>query len=374
CLPPGFLAPITETLKLLVQHYGVTVLFCTATQPNLSRAENAFGHTLFAGIENVREIVPDPPALYDTLRRVQVHMPPRGVRSNWEEIAARILQHEQTLSIVNTRSDCRALFKLLPTDSGRVHLSALMCAEHRGRVIAGIKQCLRDGSLLHVVSTQLVEAGVDLDFPVVFRALAGLDSIAQAAGRCNREGRMPTPGQTFVFRPLKPPPAGLMRDGADIAEQLLALDALEDMLSPPVFQEYFRLFFARQNLDMHDIVGWLKPDRELAISFRTAAEKFRLIDENGQASVIVPYCPPGLDESPILMPLAALEKDPGAKWAYRHLQRYTVNVAERLLNALLARQDVEVRAGLYVLRPSRYDADLGLLMPDDFDRPENLMC
>jgi CRISPR-associated endonuclease/helicase Cas3 len=100
--------------------------------------------------------------------------------TDWETVAEELRQHEQALCVVNTRRDCYDLFRLMP--EGTIHLSALMCGEHRSQVIAEIKRHLKEGAPCRVISTQLVEAGVDLDFPVVYRALAGLDSIAQGGG------------------------------------------------------------------------------------------------------------------------------------------------------------------------------------------------
>ncbi len=126
--------------------------------------------------------MPDREALAKTLCRVRIDV--RGdvkQACTWEEIAAELRELQQVLCIVNTRRDCRELHALLP--EGTIHLSALMCGEHRSQVITSIKQRLAAGEPTRVVSTQLVEAGVDVDFPVVYRALAGLDSIAQAGGR-----------------------------------------------------------------------------------------------------------------------------------------------------------------------------------------------
>ena len=106
---------------------------------------------------------------------------------SWGELAEDLLTHDRVLCIVSDRKSCRELYKLMP--QGSYHLSALMCGSHRSQVIAEIKQKLINNEVVRVISTQLVEAGVDVDFPIVYRALAGLDSIVQAAGRCNRKGR-----------------------------------------------------------------------------------------------------------------------------------------------------------------------------------------
>src|SRR5262249_31972053 len=186
-LTPEFLQPILDVLSLLVAHYKVTLLLSTATQPALN-SRRGFERN-FRGLDGVREIIPDPDALYLDLQRVRTRIPADLKRpTSWEQLATEVQQYPSVLCVVNRREDCRALWRLMPPES--VHLSALVCAEHRSRVIAEIKRKLATGEPVRVISTQLVEAGVDLDFPVVYRAVAGLDSIAQAAGRCNREGRL----------------------------------------------------------------------------------------------------------------------------------------------------------------------------------------
>lgn len=198
-LPPDFLQPILDVLNLLTRHYGVTVVLSTATQPALASRDYFDPQKKIRGLDQVREIIPDPDELYRRLKRVDVRLPADWRTAiAWEDLAGRLTAHESVLAIVNTRRHARELHRLMP--AGTLHLSALLCGAHRSAVIAGIKSRLAAGIPTRVISTQLVEAGVDLDFPVVYRALAGLDSIAQAAGRCNREGRLPT-GEVHVFIP-----------------------------------------------------------------------------------------------------------------------------------------------------------------------------
>ncbi|MBP8151581.1 MAG: CRISPR-associated endonuclease Cas3'', partial [Xylophilus sp.] len=219
-LPPAFLQPILDVLNLLVTHYGVTLVLCTATQPALSSTDYFDASKNLDGLQNVREIIDNPDALFAALKRVQVELPPDWTTPTpWADIAAQLSAEDCVLAIVNTRKAARELQRLMP--EGTLHLSALMCGAHRKDVIAHIKERLqakregRDTRPLRVVSTQLVEAGVDIDFPLVYRALAGLDSIAQAAGRCNREGRMQGLGRVVVFVPPDRPPLGHLRKGAD---------------------------------------------------------------------------------------------------------------------------------------------------------------
>ncbi|WP_208975103.1 CRISPR-associated helicase/endonuclease Cas3 [Pusillimonas noertemannii] len=188
-LPPEFLQPILDVLNLLTKHYGVTVVISTATQPALASREYFDARQSLRGLGNVREIIADPDALYEALERVKVRLPTDWQQSiEWPQLAEELSAHDSVLAIVNTRKDARALWEAMP--HGTLHLSALMCGAHRSQVIQDIKVRLKAGIPTRVVSTQLVEAGVDVDFPNVYRALAGLDSLAQAAGRCNREGKL----------------------------------------------------------------------------------------------------------------------------------------------------------------------------------------
>ncbi|MDO9453741.1 MAG: CRISPR-associated helicase Cas3' [Stagnimonas sp.] len=377
-LPPAYLAPITQALRLLAQHYGVTVLLCTATQPNLQGQTDAFGRSAFPGIGAVQEIIANPAGLYATLKRVEVTLPKADdARTSWEALAQSLHMHDCALTIVNTRQDARDLYSALGEDSGRVHLSARMCPQHRADVIADIKQRLqarRTGEIttpLRVVSTTLVEAGVDLDFPVVYRSLAGLDSIAQAAGRCNREGRLAGMGQVVVFRPEKERGKGLMQEARQAAAELIDGGLVTDALAPETFALYFNKLYGElqrnnggKGLDAKEIVRLLTPDgKDCAISFRTAAERFKLIDEEGQHSVVVRYARDEAMRNDFETALGALAKDPTARWAYRQLQRFTVSVPEHEFKRM--EQMVEPIAGLLVVQEGWYDPAFGLRSPDE---------
>jgi CRISPR-associated endonuclease/helicase Cas3 len=358
-LPPEFLQPILTVMNLLAQHYGVTFVLSTATQPALN-SRSGFGWT-FKGLDGVREIVSDPDSLYRDLERVTVELPEDLHQTqSWDEIAERMQTHESVLAVVNSRADARELHHRLP--KGTLHLSALMCGEHRSRVIADIKRRLSMGEVVRVVSTQLVEAGVDVDFPVVYRALAGLDSIAQAAGRCNREGKLER-GQVFVFVPPKPAPPGHLRRAAQTTVSLL-FESRENPLRRELFQRYFeQLYWQAPSLDKHGIEGLLKPDGQaddqLKVQFRTAAQRFQLIDESGYRSVIVRY-----GDSPAL--IGKLQKDGPERWLMRKLQRFTVSLPDYQFKKLLGNGDVrEVHPGMFAqTSDALYHPELGVLVGD----------
>lgn len=223
-LPPEFLQPIADVMNQLASHFGVTFVLSTATQPALGSFQ-PFGNKAFRGLDNMHEIMDDPDALYQQLKRVEVSVPDNlQMPRDWQSIADELLLHPSVLCIVSRRDDARELHRLMTArkeGKSTLHLSALMCGEHRSRIIRYIKWRLKKNKPLRVISTQLVEAGVDVDFPVVYRALAGLDSIAQAAGRCNREGKQAGMGRVVVFVPPKPAPLGLLRQAEDISRSLL---------------------------------------------------------------------------------------------------------------------------------------------------------
>ncbi|MFN5541239.1 MAG: CRISPR-associated helicase Cas3', partial [Betaproteobacteria bacterium] len=349
-LPPDFLQPILDVLNLLVKQYGVTVLLCTATQPALSSTSFFDASSNLRGLENVREIVNDPDELYKRLQRVNVTLPLNWqTPMPWVEVASAVAQEDCILVIVNTRKAAKELLALLP--KGTLHLSALMCGAHRSDVLEVIRSRLkakregRDLEPLRVVSTQLVEAGVDLDFPVVWRALAGLDSIAQAAGRCNREGLLANGGRVVVFVPPEALPNGLLRKAGDECVSTL-FGATEYPLSLPLFEKFFRQFYRATDLDKKKINDLLKVEpTTLGVQFRTAAHAFRLIDDGDKASVVVRYSEK-LEE--IEMLLNTLKRDGPERSLMRKLQRYIVSINLRDAERLLGKGLGLAMPGLYV--------------------------
>jgi CRISPR-associated endonuclease/helicase Cas3 len=306
-------------MNQLVRNYGVTIVLSTATQPVLPR------------LDKPAEIIPPSAKLYERLKRVDYRLPDlRNAKLvAWEDLAVELQQHDQVLCVVNTRRDCYDLFKLMP--DGTIHLSALMCGRHRSAVIRLIRCRLRKGLPVRVISTQLVEAGVDIDFPVVYRALAGLASIAQVAGRCNREGKLNTEGrlgEVHVFVPPKPSPIGLLRKGEDKTRELCSLPGF-DPQQPEFFARYFELFYSTINDKGSRFHDWLIKDvnPNLFFQFRTAAENFKLIDDQAQRPVIVRY---GKSEKL----LNQLRFAGPTREIMRQLQRYTVNLPTRMVGIM----------------------------------------
>ena len=361
-LPPEFMQPILDALNLLVRHYGVTVVLSTATQPALSTRAYFDPRQNLRGLDGVREIIADPDDLYRQLKRVQIRLPQDwNAPTPWPELARRLAGHATVLAIVNTRRHARELHALMP--EGTLHLSALMCGAHRADVIRDIKARLKAGIPTRVVSTQLVEAGVDLDFPVVYRALAGLDSIAQAAGRCNREGRLEE-GEVVVFVPPEAAPPGLLRKGEDACRSVLH-GYKGDPLDRALFARYFERLYHACDLDAQGIAELLKADgHSLAVNFRTAAERFRIVQDEDSVPVIVLYRGPDGADTRVEALIAGLRKQGPERWLMRSLQRYTVNIPRRDGLRLFKQGDVEeIVPGLFVQRGDwLYHPVLGLML------------
>ncbi len=368
-LPPEFLQPIADVMNQLASHYGVTFVLSTATQPALGSFQS-FGGKPFRGLDDVREIMDNPDALCQALQRVEVSIPNDLQTSrDWQSIADELVQHPSVLCVVSRRDDARELHRLMTAkEDGKdtLHLSALMCGEHRSKVIADIKARLKRNEPVRVISTQLVEAGVDVDFPVVYRALAGLDSIAQAAGRCNREGKQNGLGRVVVFVPPKPAPLGLLRQAAQISVSLLS-GSESNVLGRDLAKKFFEhLYVHAPSLDTHGIHDLLTRDaRDCQIQFRTVAEKFRLIDDSAYQTILVRY-----SKSPEL--LKTLESIGPKRDLMRKLQRYSVNLPKRLFAQLEKQGDVrQIWPGIYAqVGDTLYDKSLGVVIDGEISPDE----
>jgi CRISPR-associated endonuclease/helicase Cas3 len=281
-------------------------------------------------------------------------------------------EFEQVLCIVSDRKSCRELYDLMP--KGTYHLSALMCAQHRSDIISEIKEKLKQGENVRVISTQLVEAGVDIDFPVVYRAMAGLDSIAQAAGRCNREGKLNREGKVgkvVVFKSPRKPPAGILRKASVTAEGMLS-QGIDNPIDTTVFFRYFsELYWKANSLDTHNIMKLLNPELpQCGIQFRDAANNFKIINDANMKNIIVRY-----NESNQLIDLQKNSKIP-TTYLLRKLQRYTINIYRDQFFALQNRGSLEeIIPGIYALNNTvEYNNLIGLLIDEMPNEPEDFMC
>lgn len=348
-IPPKWLKFCVKGIHELTRNYGATVLLTTATQPALP------------GLAP-REIISDREALYNDLKRTEIRYPSSlQQKTSWEEMAEILKTHEQVLCIVNSRKDCLELFHLMP--EGTTHLSALMCGEHRSETIDKIKNQLSANKPIRVVSTQLVEAGVDIDFPVVYRTFAGLDSIEQAAGRCNREGKLKL-GHVHVFMPPQSSHRGLLRKSEDTTRELFAIPDF-DRENPSRFQTYFNLFYNRlDNSETEMLYKRLIPDpKVLDISFRTVASEFKLIDDE-QHPILVRY-----GEGTKLIDI--LRKTGPYRKLMRQLQRYSVNIPRKHVNSTNPNVS-EIYPGIWVWE-GNYSPETGVDLNGQNYKPENLV-
>lgn len=353
-LPVDLLAPCLAVMKVLVRNYHATVVLSTATQPALSKNEE-----FKAGLENVEEIIAKPAELYRMLKRVDVKKLPS---MSDEEIATQLNSYKQVLCVVNTRKYARQLYEMIEDKNGLYHLSALMCPAHRSEMIARIKTALKNGKPCRVISTQLIEAGVDIDFPVVFRALAGIDSIAQSAGRCNREGKLPESGKVFVFTSENSAPPGFLRQSAEVAEGVMRRN--EEILSLNAVEEYFRELYWRNEdgLDKKRIIErFAEGVGTCDFPFKTIGEEFRWI-ESGTQTIVVPYN----DEAKKLI---IVLKASDSKEIARKLQRFSVQVYPNII-ARLGKAALEpVKDRYYILiNDELYKKDIGLDWNDPYFR------
>ena len=300
--------PIQQALDNLAKYFRTSVVSMTATQPLLKK-------------DGEREIVAAPEKLYAPMRD-RYHLEWLGDPSTaieWEAVVERARREDRVLVIVHARKDAELLATMLGQEC--IHLSARMCAAHRLEVIKAIREQLKKPGPCCVVATQLVEAGVDIDFPVVMRAFAGLESLAQAAGRCNREFG-PVPGRFVVFRAPTEPPKGTPRAGLDAALQFY-LDKRLDLHDPDVFPLYTKrvLQDRPRDCDLGNVLG-----HENDLDFEESAKNFKMIDDAG-ASVVVPYGD-GWER------VQKVRREGPSRKGMRGLQRYTVTVYDYELRKL----------------------------------------
>ena len=356
-LPHDLVPSLLSAVKLLTRDYGVTTVFMTATQPAFTAAGPALPYGW-----SPTPIAPDETALGEALRRTRIELPELDEKHSWEDIARRMATEPQALCVVNTTADARDLFKLLRdrVPDGLFHLSSRLCPQHRRDKLEAIRQRLRDALPCRLVSTQLIEAGVDVDFPIALRALGPLDSIIQTAGRCNREGKSAKPRPVIVFRPeeLKTPPGAYRTATAKTVEFLNRhKDAPSRLHQPEFYAAYFR--------ELYGLLGpqSVKEDKVFAASealdFPKAAEECRLIGDETRP-VLVKWPDESRGGGSLIGKLRREKHLTAAEC--REAQRYSVN--------LYRREFLDAQARGYIYQPtdewdfwawnSDYDKDLGL--------------
>jgi len=363
-LPTEMLAPILSALRELVESYQVTVVLCSATLPAFAPVQ--VGRD---ALPEAKEIVPDYVAHFQnpSLQRVSYQLHHRTPWT-WEKLAEESRRQPQGMVILNTRPDALAFLDVLQDDKA-LHLSTLLCPAHRRAVLRLVHYKLKKQKPCILVTTQVVEAGVDLDFPVVFRAMGPLDRIVQAAGRCNREGRLPNRGgQVVVFEPLQghlPERSGSYFSGTLIARRLLASVDPEALTDPALYQRYYQELFPTQTLDAKNI----QPLRT-RLDFPMVAQLFRLIEEDTEPAVV--HYKPHERTIKHLLDQARSDTTP-ARAVFRKLQPYIVEVRRSQLPDLFRKSLIqEVRPGLWEWLGT-YDMHRGIGVPQKGIAPELLV-
>jgi CRISPR-associated endonuclease/helicase Cas3 len=378
-IPLPFLRPCATALDELARNYGASVVLCTATQPALDARHFEEGDPIGLCLKD-RELAPDPPRLAQALTRVRIRF---GGPMSDDALVEALAEQSQGLVIVNSRGHALSLYRKVKDAglTGAIHLTTRQYAAHRREILTDIRERLKGDLPCRVVATSLVEAGVDLDFPRVWRAEGGLDQIAQAAGRCNREGRRPLEASivTVFEAPDNPPPPEIKQLAGDFAR--MANKHAADLLSPDALTDYFGEVYWRmgERLDAKAILSEFAISAgETSFAYRTVAENFRLI-ESGMVPVIVAR--KGIErEENAAAALARLTGDgvsPGS--VARDLQSYIVQVPPKARALLIANDHIAFeREGKFgdqfaVLKGSHlYREEEGLLWEDaDYLSKEN---
>ncbi|MDO5620639.1 MAG: CRISPR-associated endonuclease Cas3'' [Paracoccus sp. (in: a-proteobacteria)] len=369
-LPRGLLAPSLRMLDGLGVHYGASVVLCTATQPALD--ERLQGEQLVSGSRvkttfglpvSGRELAPDPVGLNTRLRRTRiVHGGVMADAALVDELAA----HPQSLIVVNTRAHALALYRAAAHLDGMVHLTTRQCAADRSEIIAGIRARLKDGQPCRVISTSLIEAGVDVSFRRAWRAEAGLEQIIQVAGRVNRNDEYDLADSIVtVFTPAEIKPPGEIE--ALIGDFRTIMATHEDLQSDAAIEAYFRQVYWRfqtggNRLDARNILSRLTLLRGGAthtdFAFRSIAADFRMID-SAMVPIIIPESPEAL--SALDGRLAGAES---SGTIARDMQRRIVQVPPRV-------RDRMIREGVVTyLRPDKRSDQFAALIDSDLYRRE----
>lgn len=379
--PMPLLNPILRTLDALVEEFQVQVLFCTATLPLLDKkiADSGRRDVNFYPLEAAKiiEVVPYQKAEFDVFRRANFHLHPKehSIDSLAKEIASRDCS---VLCVVNSRADAKKVFDALchfsDSKDELIHLSRMMCSAHLKDLLAEIKAKLSQGKRIKVISTQLIEAGVDIDFPLVYRAESSLISIIQAGGRCNREGKMPSNGNVYVFKLSDgSKPFGEMRQTAYATSDMLTTYTNEINLNDPeVIKHFYKLFYSHIRFDEKNIVNelWLaRRYNEICFNFENAADLFKMIEDTNNYEILVPYGERGallLDE--------LRNSHFICRQTYREMQRYTVHLSKRDFMQLENSRSLELiligksQDKLFLLNHKNcYDNNAGVLL----DNPNN---
>jgi CRISPR-associated endonuclease/helicase Cas3 len=358
-LPLDLYQPIVNGLKSLYTVFGCSVLFTTASQPVLTgilRGTNKLQQ--FKGfVSPPKAIVPHDETLWQPLRRARIISD--ATRHSCEEIAAKMSAASRVLCIVNTRQIAQEIYGWLPVADTTIHLSRMMCPAHLKERLDYMKHLLENPrNEVRVISTQLIEAGVDVDFPLVLRQEAGLDSIIQAAGRCNREGLMEEKGETYVFEldRVGSVPKGFLAKANQVRKRVCANLEEEEWFADSTMSQFFEELIGTVDcFDKYDT----EKDLTKYLKFETASKNFKYID-NADYPVIVNW-----GKS---MKLVDQFKQHGPSYELnKELCQYSVNVSRYNFSRLINQGLIEEVGGLYVIRCTKaYSPEVGLIIDNEW--------
>jgi CRISPR-associated endonuclease/helicase Cas3 len=398
-LPAKTTYMFNEAVNFLSRHCGSTAVLCTATQPLLD--SKILNHPIC--LSTVPEITSghDLDSFYNQLRRTETIVENSGDEVSLDyvsDLAINIIEeHSSILIIVNTKNSAKQIYRSIeqkiPKGVELFHLSTDMYPAHRGRVLESVRENLERGDKTICVSTQLIEAGVDIDFNVVMRSIAGLDSIAQAAGRCNREGKMPDNGKVYLvnigerIESLEDIKAGKEITMMMIKNMLHnSPEDLNELLAPRFMEDYYRRFLHRRRAVFPypykddsslgpDLFSLLSDNRDhfqeyfsknsscpktkLVQSFKDANEEFKLIDDNTVAVIV--HCD---DEAKKIISELCSDRPSDPRSLLRRAQRYSINILRRTFDELLNKTVIEISnssgpSGIYYLVDGNYDKRYG---------------
>ena len=368
-LPLRIVIPTLAALSHLCRRYGVTVIFATATQPAFDHLSDRVSKFCPGGWRP-SEIAPPALRLFERSKRVAAEWPEPDERISWEELGEQLSDYRQAMCVVNVKRDAQRLYQLLcnARDEDLFHLSTFLCPQHRKEVLGEVQRRLAAGEPCLLVATQCVEAGVDLDFPVVYRALAPLDAIAQAAGRCNRNGRL-TRGRLRVFRPAEARyPSPDYRQAALLTLELLALNGGRlDLDDPAMFRRYYQRLYDLAAVDQQN------PELLRAIEARNFAEVrrlYRVIEEADAINILTAYRLERYEELAAEVRRDGLSRSWMARARPFSVSLFRPRGAARVYDFL---EPVRLRDGSWApdwfihLRPEHYHHKLGLQVPQEME-------
>ncbi len=312
----NYLRPCVFAMAQLATGYGASIVLCTATQPALAPLFREY----LPEVDTV-ELCPPGTFQWGPFQRVVFQ---KSGELSWMQLAERIQAAAQALCIVNSRKNAQTLYALLDED-GRYHLSTLMCPSHRRSVLREIRARLQEGRPCRVVSTSLIEAGVDVDFPAVFREEAGLDAVLQAAGRCNREGRHPAQESIVTVFKAETPPPPMFRTAIGVGRMIL--EQYDDLSSPAAIHAYFQELLDVKGKAAQDSKGLLDLMQNTPFPFQTVAQRFKLI-ENDTRTVYIPM------DAQAKSLLQQLHSGHAGKTLFRKLGQYGVSIYPQHFDAL----------------------------------------